>query len=85
MLSCLIPHELYLRNITILETSPTMVSLPEIRASNAQIDEGNLPRLAVFVGSTAGIGKAALTSLIAVVCAIRLLFRLQNTKVSHFT
>jgi predicted amino acid dehydrogenase len=65
MLSCLILHELYLRSITTLETSPTMVSLSEIRASNAQIDEDNLPRLTVFVGGTAGIGKAALTALVS--------------------
>jgi NAD(P)-dependent dehydrogenase (short-subunit alcohol dehydrogenase family) len=41
-----------------------MVSLAEIRASNAQIIETNAPRTAVFVGGTAGIGKAALSALV---------------------
>ena len=42
-----------------------MVSLAEIQASNAQITETTTPRTTVFVGGTAGIGKAALTVLIA--------------------
>jgi NAD(P)-dependent dehydrogenase (short-subunit alcohol dehydrogenase family) len=42
-----------------------MVSLPEIRASNEQITESTTPRIAVFVGGTAGIGKATLTALVS--------------------
>jgi NAD(P)-dependent dehydrogenase (short-subunit alcohol dehydrogenase family) len=82
MLSCLIPHELYLRSITTLETSPTMVSLPEIRASNAQINEDNLPRLAVFIGSTAGIGKAALTALVSQKTSLKI-YILGRNETSH--
>jgi NADP-dependent 3-hydroxy acid dehydrogenase YdfG len=48
-----------------LNISRTMVSLPETRDSNAQISDAYTPRLAVFVGGTAGIGKAALTALVS--------------------
>lgn len=42
-----------------------MVSAAQIRASNAQITERSAPRIAVFVGGTSGIGKAALTALVS--------------------
>ncbi|KAH8589547.1 hypothetical protein B0O99DRAFT_523037 [Bisporella sp. PMI_857] len=42
-----------------------MVSLTEVRASNAQLTGNTTPRVAVFVGATAGIGKATLTQLVA--------------------
>lgn len=42
-----------------------MVSLSEIQASNAQITDSNAPRTAIFVGGTAGIGKATLTALLS--------------------
>ncbi|CZR68658.1 uncharacterized protein PAC_18557 [Phialocephala subalpina] len=42
-----------------------MVSISQIRASNARIDETHTPRVAVFVGATAGIGRAALTALLS--------------------
>lgn len=36
-----------------------------IRASNALISEANVPKIAVFVGGTDGIGKATLRNLVA--------------------
>ncbi len=41
-----------------------MVSLSQIQASNAKITKDTTPRVAVFVGGTAGIGKATLTALV---------------------
>ncbi|OOG00597.1 hypothetical protein ASPCADRAFT_125614 [Aspergillus carbonarius ITEM 5010] len=42
-----------------------MVSITEIRASNAQITATTTPQVSVFTGATDGIGKAALTRLIS--------------------
>jgi NAD(P)-dependent dehydrogenase (short-subunit alcohol dehydrogenase family) len=41
-----------------------MVKLSMIRHSNAHIDETSAPRVAVFVGGTAGIGKLTLDALV---------------------
>jgi NADP-dependent 3-hydroxy acid dehydrogenase YdfG len=41
------------------------ISLQEIKASNAKITASTSPQVAVFVGATAGIGKATLIRLIA--------------------
>lgn len=38
-----------------------MTSLATLRASNAQLTGTTLPQVAVFVGATAGIGRATLT------------------------
>lgn len=38
-----------------------MASLATLRASNAQLSASSLPQVAVFVGATAGIGRATLT------------------------
>ena len=42
-----------------------MVSISEIKASNAQISKDTVPQTAVFTGATDGIGKATLTRLIS--------------------
>ncbi|PWY94620.1 hypothetical protein BO94DRAFT_572191, partial [Aspergillus sclerotioniger CBS 115572] len=42
-----------------------MVSIPEIRASNARITTTTAPQIVVFTGATDGIGKATLTRLIS--------------------
>lgn len=42
-----------------------MVSLSEIRASNAQIAKDTAPHTAVFTGATDGIGKATLIRLVS--------------------
>jgi NAD(P)-dependent dehydrogenase (short-subunit alcohol dehydrogenase family) len=42
-----------------------MVNISTIRKSNAQIDSSSTPRVAVFVGGTAGIGKLTLTEIVA--------------------
>lgn len=42
-----------------------MVSISEVRASNARIAEYTPPQTAVFTGSTDGIGKATLIQLIS--------------------
>jgi NAD(P)-dependent dehydrogenase (short-subunit alcohol dehydrogenase family) len=42
-----------------------MVNISTIRKSNAQIDSSSTPRVAVFVGGTAGIGKLTLMELAA--------------------
>jgi NADP-dependent 3-hydroxy acid dehydrogenase YdfG len=42
-----------------------MATLSEIKASNARITEETMPRVAVFVGATAGIGKATLALLVS--------------------
>ncbi|PYI11736.1 NAD(P)-binding protein [Aspergillus sclerotiicarbonarius CBS 121057] len=42
-----------------------MVSLPEIRASNARITSTTAPHVSIFTGATDGIGKATLTRLIS--------------------
>jgi NAD(P)-dependent dehydrogenase (short-subunit alcohol dehydrogenase family) len=40
-----------------------MLKLKEVQASNAQLDKSTCPRVAVFVGATSGIGRAAVTKL----------------------
>jgi NAD(P)-dependent dehydrogenase (short-subunit alcohol dehydrogenase family) len=40
-----------------------MVKLKEVQASNAKLDKSKCPRVAVFVGATSGIGRAAVTKL----------------------
>ncbi|KAJ1713256.1 short-chain dehydrogenase [Aspergillus flavus] len=42
-----------------------MVSLSEVRASNIQLTPATIPQVSVFIGATAGIGKAALTKLVS--------------------
>ncbi|KAL4756327.1 uncharacterized protein BDW70DRAFT_166294 [Aspergillus foveolatus] len=42
-----------------------MTTLTKVRASNKQLTAITVPQVAVFVGGTAGIGKAALTELIS--------------------
>src|ERR1700761_6668439 len=42
-----------------------MVSISEIRASNAQITKDKAPQIAVFTGATDGIGKATLIRLVS--------------------
>jgi NAD(P)-dependent dehydrogenase (short-subunit alcohol dehydrogenase family) len=42
-----------------------MTSIKTVRASNAAIDLDKLPRVAVFVGATSGIGKATLSLLLS--------------------
>ena len=42
-----------------------MVSITEIKASNAKITAATAPRVAVLTGATDGIGKATLTRLVA--------------------
>jgi len=42
-----------------------MVKLSQVQASNAQVGESNHIKTAVFVGATSGIGRAALTELVA--------------------
>ncbi|GFF30918.1 uncharacterized oxidoreductase C736.13 [Aspergillus udagawae] len=41
-----------------------MVYLSEVRASNRQLTAATVPQVSVFVGATAGIGRAALSELI---------------------
>ncbi|GLA53950.1 hypothetical protein CBS147343_3361 [Aspergillus niger] len=43
-----------------------MVSLSEVRASNTQVTPATIPQVSVFVGATAGIGKAALAKLVSI-------------------
>jgi NAD(P)-dependent dehydrogenase (short-subunit alcohol dehydrogenase family) len=40
-----------------------MVNLSSIKLSNSRVDETSIPRVAVFVGGTDGIGKLALAGL----------------------
>ncbi|KAE8383453.1 hypothetical protein BDV26DRAFT_302971 [Aspergillus bertholletiae] len=42
-----------------------MVPMSEVRASNKQLTAATVPQVAIFVGATAGIGKAALTELVS--------------------
>lgn len=46
-------------------TVHNMTPLTGVRASNKQLTAATVPQVAVFVGATAGIGKAALTELIS--------------------
>lgn len=41
-----------------------MTSLAAVRVSNAQLTNTTLPKIAVFVGATAGIGRATLTQFV---------------------
>lgn len=41
-----------------------MVSIRQVRTSNAALTEDTAPRTAVFVGGTSGIGKATLAALV---------------------
>lgn len=57
------------------ELYPSMsskVTLSEVKASNSQITTQTAPRTAMFIGSTAGIGKATLTRLVAQQTAIKI-------------
>jgi len=49
-----------------------MVSLKVIRASNALINDGTAPRVAVFVGGTSGIGKLTIRALVATGASMRI-------------
>lgn len=42
-----------------------MVSLTEVRASNAALTPSTIPKTALFVGATSGIGKYTLTELVS--------------------
>lgn len=42
-----------------------MVSLTEVRASNAALTPSTVPKTALFVGATSGIGKYTLTELVS--------------------
>jgi NAD(P)-dependent dehydrogenase (short-subunit alcohol dehydrogenase family) len=47
------------------------VTISEVKASNSSITSETAPRTAVFIGATAGIGKATLTRLVAQHTAIK--------------
>src|ERR1700761_8745383 len=49
-----------------------MVSIKEIRASNALINDATGPRVAVFVGGTSGIGKFTVKALVAAGTSVRI-------------
>lgn len=49
-----------------------MVSYNEIKVSNALITELTVPRIAVFVGGTSGIGKSTIKALVATGISIRI-------------
>lgn len=49
-----------------------MVSYKEIKASNALINESTVPRIAVFVGGTSGIGKFTIKALVATGTSIKI-------------
>ena len=48
-----------------------MVAYAEIQASNALINDANVPRVVVFVGGTSGIGKLTLKALVATGASMR--------------
>ncbi|KAH8671550.1 hypothetical protein BX600DRAFT_510217 [Xylariales sp. PMI_506] len=48
-----------------------MISIADVKASNAQISKDTVPHTAVFTGGTDGIGKAALTRLVSTKLPIR--------------
>ncbi|KAL2823441.1 NAD(P)-binding protein [Aspergillus cavernicola] len=48
-----------------------MVSISEVRASNARITQETVPHTAVFTGATDGIGKATLTRLLSAKLPVR--------------
>lgn len=43
----------------------TAINLHQVEAANAQLTASTIPRVVVFTGATAGIGKATLTSLVS--------------------
>ena len=49
-----------------------MVSISEVRSSNAQLTEATIPRVAVFVGGTSGIGKATIGRLAGLKLAVKI-------------
>jgi NAD(P)-dependent dehydrogenase (short-subunit alcohol dehydrogenase family) len=49
-----------------------MVSYKEIQASNALINDATVPRVAVFVGGTSGIGKFTVRALVATGASVRI-------------
>jgi NAD(P)-dependent dehydrogenase (short-subunit alcohol dehydrogenase family) len=49
-----------------------MVAYKDIQASNAQLNDANTPRVAVFVGGTSGIGKLTLHALVATGANLRI-------------
>ena len=49
-----------------------MVSYKEIQASNALINDATVPRVAVFVGGTSGIGKFTVRALVATGTSVRI-------------
>lgn len=51
---------------------PSKISIAEVKNSNSQITTATAPRTAVFIGATAGIGKAALTRLVAQQTSIKI-------------
>lgn len=57
-----------------------MVNLSSIRQSNSQIDASSAPRIAVFVGGTAGIGKITLEAVakLGTVCTIYVIGRKES-------
>ena len=57
-----------------------MVSISEVKASNARISKDTAPHTAVFTGGTDGIGKATLTRLVATKLAIRVYIIGRNSK-----
>ncbi|KAG7121186.1 hypothetical protein VDGD_02653 [Verticillium dahliae] len=48
-----------------------MVAIKQIRACNGQLNDETVPRTAVFVGATSGIGKATLQSLVNIGSPVR--------------
>ena len=49
-----------------------MVTFQEIKASNALISDATVPRVAVFVGGTSGIGKLSVKALVATGRSVRI-------------
>lgn len=49
-----------------------MVSYTEIQASNALINDATVPRVAVFVGGTSGIGQLTIKALVATGASVRI-------------
>ena len=49
-----------------------MVSFKEVKAANGQIDDSNAPKVAVFVGGTAGIGQLTIKALVATGASVKI-------------
>jgi NAD(P)-dependent dehydrogenase (short-subunit alcohol dehydrogenase family) len=49
-----------------------MVSLKEVRASNALINDATAPRVAVFAGGTAGVGQLTVKALVSTGASVRI-------------